>query len=98
MAEVGKTPYEIRLEILKLANEYVSGAFNQQKYWAEKQIVLMEDMSKSMGQEAMAQMDSMQEHYDNTMSQMTKLAESIPTQDTILKAAKKFQDFVNQKT
>ena len=97
MAEVGKTPYEIRLEILKLANEYVSGAFNQQKYWTEKQMVLMEDMSRSMGKEAMDHMDSMQEHYENTINQMTKLVDSIPTQENILEAAKKFQDFVNQK-
>ena len=97
MADVGKTPYEIRLEILKLANEYVSGAFNQQKYWTEKQLVLMEDMSKSMGQETLAHMDSMQEHYENTISQMNKLVESIPTQETILDAAKKFQEFINKK-
>ena len=97
MAEVGKTPYEIRLEILKLANEYVSGAFNQQKYWTEKQLVLMEDMSKSMGQEALTQMDSMQDHYERTVNQMNKLVESIPTQETILDAAKKFQEFINKK-
>ena len=97
MAEVGKTPYEIRLEILKLANEYVSGAFNQQKYWTEKQLVLMEDMSKSMGQEALNQMDSMQDHYERTVNQMNKLVESIPTQETILDAAQKFQEFINKK-
>tara|TARA_X000000950_G_C13842478_1_gene630873 strand:- start:1131 stop:1427 length:297 start_codon:yes stop_codon:yes gene_type:complete len=97
MAEAGKTPYEIRLEILKLANEYVSGAFNQQKYWTEKQLVLFEDMTKSMNQEASQQMDSMTEHYQNTMAKMIKLVEAIPTQETILDAAKKFQDFVNQK-
>lgn len=93
----GKTPYEIRLELLKLARQYVSDNYAQQEYWVEKQATILQDMIQMMNKETVVQMDSFNENYDKAMADLKGLMGSIPTQDDILEAARKFQEFVNLK-
>ncbi len=91
----GKTPYEIRLELLKLAQQYVADNYAQQEYWVEKQVGILEDMMELMKKEAIVQTESFNQNYEKSMSAMQDVMASIPNQETILNAARNFQEFVN---
>ena len=92
-----KTPYEIRLEILNLANKYAMDQWSQQQYWLEKQCTLMDDMMKNVKNEADIQMEAVKNNYQETMNKMQDLITAYPTEDAVLETARKFQEFVNFK-
>ena len=93
----GKTPYEIRLELLKLAQDYVANNYAQQQYWVEKQTVILQDMMNLMNKEVITATEEFNKNYEKTVSDMKRIADIIPTQETILDTAKKFQEFVNKR-
>jgi hypothetical protein len=95
MAE--KTPYEIRMELLKLSQDYLMGVYNTQKYLVEKQMVIAEDIVRGLNLEAVEQLEVAQKNFDETAKAMNEVIGMFPTQDLILETAKKFQEFVNKK-
>lgn len=80
MAE-NKTPYEIRLEILKIAKDLLVESFFQQRE-AERYVWETEvEMSKK----------------DNKPLPFLKYTNSFPTEDQIIEKAKKLNDFISNK-
>lgn len=80
MAE-NKTPYEIRLEILKISKDILTESFYQQReaerlYWETES-----EMARK----------------DNKTLPFLKYTSSFPTEDQIIEKAKKLNDFVSNK-
>lgn len=92
-----KNPYEIRMELLKLSQEYMMGIYETQRYLVEKQMVIAEDIVRGLNLEAQEQLEVAQKNFAETAKAMEKVAELFPSQDSILETAKKFQEFVNNK-
>jgi hypothetical protein len=97
METKNKTPYEIRLEILNLAQSYTMDQWQQTQYWIEKQCTLLDDMMNAAKKDTNIQLDALRENYEETTKKMNTLIASYPTEEMVLETAKKFQEFVNNK-
>lgn len=80
MAE-NKTPYEIRLEILKISKDILTESFYQQR---EAERIVWETESEMARK-------------DNKVLPFLKYTSSFPTEDQIIEKAKKLNDFISNK-
>ena len=98
-----KSPFEIRSDLLRLSYDVIqsqqshfSKLMELQHQYMEQALDMLSDAESSVREEGKKQMEQAKNQWEEMVGNMNKV--QVPTLDAIMDTAKKFQEFVSQKS